>query len=99
MTDPPYKVSDSREAVRLFRAAIEAARANGDAEAAVLGAEWIMHELAHNPHEFGESREEVSSLRLAVRIGFAGQMHVIFGVHEPSRTVFVRKLGYSPRRS
>lgn len=99
MSNTPYAVADSREAVRLFRTALEAARANGEAEVAVLGAGWIMHELAHNPREFGESREEASPLQLNMRIGFAGPRYVIFGVHEPSRRVFIRKLGYSARRS
>jgi hypothetical protein len=99
VADTPFTVVNSQEASHQFRMSLERAHAHGELEVALQGARWIMHELAHAPQTFGESREEVSPYQLAMRIGFASPMYAIFGIHEPSRTVFVRKIGYSARKA
>ena len=56
---------------------------------------WMLEELERTPLEFGESREGSDVDRLRLRIGFVEPLVVNFGVHEPSRNVFVSRVGLS----
>jgi hypothetical protein len=59
---------------------------------ALRAARWIMEELARTPLEFGESRENYPGAKLKLRIAFASPLVVNFGVHESSKTVFIRSI-------
>ncbi len=96
--DERYEVANSLEVGRQFRAAVEAARIHGEFAIAVRASRWILDELTRSPASFGESRNFLVAAELHVRIGFAGPVYAVFGIHEPSRTVFVRKIGYSQRK-
>lgn len=97
MSDERYAVSNSQNVAQQLRAAVEAARAHGKHALAIRAARWILDELERNPAALGESRTYLPAAELHVRIGFAGPIYIVYGIHEPSRTVFVRKIGYSPR--
>lgn len=97
MSSSFYTVANSHVVAEQFRSAIQVARTSGLFVQVVRASRWILDELTHNPGSFGESREVLPVLDLSLRIGFAGPLYVIFGVHEPSRTVFVRKIGFSKR--
>lgn len=98
MSDERYIVANSLEVGRQLRAAIEVARTHGDFAVAVRASRWILDELTRTPASFGESRNYFAEAELHERIGFAGPIFVVFGIHEPSRTVFVSKIGYSVRK-
>jgi hypothetical protein len=98
VSDERYDVANSLEVGQQLRAAVEVARAHGEFAVAVRASRWILEELARNPAAFGESRNYFDAAKLYVRIGFAGPVYVVYGIHEPSRTVFVRKIGYSVRK-
>jgi hypothetical protein len=65
------------------------ARAQGRFRAYVLALRWIYEELRRTPGEFGESREWYPSAELQARCGFARPLYVGYGIHEPSRRVFL----------
>ena len=59
---------------------------------------WMFEELERTPLEFGESREGTDAGRLQMRLAFVGPLQVLFGVHEPSRTVFVSRMALRKHR-
>ena len=99
MSDEGYQVANSLEVGRQLRAALDTARSQGEFAVAVRASRWILDELARTPAAFGESRNYLAAAELHVRIGFAGPIYVVYGIHEPSRKVFVRKIGFSARKS
>lgn len=97
MTTPEwYRVSQSAAVDEQLRGIIAQARAEGRLRALTAALKWVKEELERTPDEFGESREYYAAAALAARIGFARPLAVGFGVHEPSRTVFVRRFGLLP---
>ena len=99
MSENHYAIANSQAVADQLRNAVQIARTLGVFVQVARAARWILHELTHNPSSFGESREVLPVLEFALRIGFAGPLYVVFGIHEPTRTVFVRKIGFSKRNS
>lgn len=88
-----YTISNSAAVSESFRAAMESARQDGIFPAALRAARWIVEELQRTPHQLGESRDYFPQTELAMRIAFVQPFVVIFAVHEPSKTVFIRSIG------
>jgi hypothetical protein len=57
----------------------------------------MVEEMERTPLELGESREFLAHAELHMRIAFVPPLYAIFGVHQPSRTVFVRRIGWHER--
>jgi hypothetical protein len=87
-----YHVANSAMVGERFRACLLHARNTGRYTIALQAAKWIVEELERTPLEFGESRENYPGAKLQLRIGFARPLKVRFGVHEESKTVFIRTI-------
>ncbi len=98
MSAERYRISNSRAVSEQLRALVAKAESNGIHLAVVRALRWMLEELERTPLEFGESREGSDVDRLRLRIGFAEPLVVNFGVHEPSRNVFVSRIGLSKRQ-
>ena len=48
--------------------------------------------LRHNPNDFGEPLYTLRAMKIKVCVGFVRPFSVQFGIHEESKSVFVRKL-------
>ena len=92
-----YRISHPGVVSDQLRAAFARARAEGVGIVAAKAAQWIVEEMERTPFEFGESREYWPSAELHSRIAFASPLYVVFGIHEPSRTVFVTRIGWMKR--
>lgn len=98
MNTDRYRISNSQVAAEKLRSILgELLKRNREVEA-LQAIRWIYEELERTPSEFGESREGSDRKRLQMRIAFAEPLFVKFGVHEPSRTVFVSHFGVSMRQ-
>ncbi len=95
MSTDRYRISNSRAVAEQLRALIDHAEREGQHLPTLRALRWMMEELERTPLEFGESREGSNLDRLLLRIGFVEPLFVRFGVHEPSRTVFVSHFGIS----
>lgn len=95
MSTDRYRISNSRAVAEQLRALIDHAEREGQHLPTLRALRWMMEELERTPLEFGESREGSDLDRLLLRIGFVEPLFVRFGVHEPSRTVFVSHFGIS----
>jgi hypothetical protein len=91
VTEPRYTVDNSGLVAELFRTAANQAADEGRLPVFLLAARWIISELERTPMEFGESREYLPTAQIHGRCGFARPLYVEFGVHEPTRLVFLRK--------
>ena len=91
MSPAGYTVHNSGVVADQFRQATEQAVAEGRLAPFVEAVKWAISELERTPLEFGESRGYLPVTRLQTRCGFAGPIYVEFGVHEPTRRVFLRK--------
>jgi hypothetical protein len=89
--DDEYRISNSGAVAEEFKQVTALARAQGRLPIMVVAARWIMTELAREPFRFGESRYTEGASGLIIRCGFARPLYVEFGVHEPTRLVFLRK--------
>jgi len=96
--DERYEVSNAGGVSDELRAAFALAESKTILALAVRAAKWIVEELERTPGEFGESRDFLAYADIQVRIAFAAPLFVVFGIHEDSRTVFIRKIGWLERR-
>ena len=94
-----YTVSYSGAVEDQIRASIAAAVAAGDGPRAARAIRRAFAALAKAPSALGESREHLPHANLFLRIMFASRWVVSYGVHEPSRHVFVRRVRWNRRRS
>jgi len=94
--DPLYTLSQSVAVSDGFRAIVAQAKAERRLPIFTRASRWIVEELARTPTEFGESREYLAEAEIAMRCGFARPVYVEFGVHEESRTVFIRRFKLLP---
>lgn len=92
-----FLVSASRRVTERIRDAMRSAAAGGSTNLANQAAAWILEELARTPFEFGESRHEVPSLGLKVRLAFVEPFVVRFAIHEESHQVFILQFVHSTR--
>ena len=97
MREGPYQVSNAGRVSDELRDAFAQAEAKGLLPLAVRAAKWIVEELERTPKEFGESRDFLTYASIQMRIGFAAPLFAVFGIHEDSRTVFIRKIGWLDR--
>ena len=97
MNTDHYRLSNSQFAAEKLRTMLAELLAQGREVEARRAIRWIYEELERTPSEFGESREGSEPERLQMRIAFAEPLFVKFGVHEPSRTVFISNFGISKR--
>ena len=95
--DVRYRVSNAGRVSDELRAAFALAESKSMLPLAVRAAGWIVEELERTPDEFGESRDYLGYAQIQIRIAFAAPLFVVFGIHEDSRTVFVRKIGWLER--
>ena len=95
--DVRYRVSNAGRVSDELRAALAQAERKGILPLAVRAARWIVEELERTPNEFGESRDCLAYADIQIRIAFAAPLFVAFGIHDESRTVFVRKIGWLER--
>lgn len=98
MSQNPYNVVHSDLIVEQLRVAMASAVAEGDKALASRAFQWAVEEMERTPSEFGESREYLQYAELYLRIAFVSRGFVSFGVHEPTRTVFVRRIGWFKKR-
>ncbi len=89
--DEPYRLGQSAELVAEVRRLLEVARRQGRLREFGQALKWITEELQRTPDRFGESREWYPAAELQARCGFARPLYVGYGVHEPSRRVFLRR--------
>jgi hypothetical protein len=92
-----FRISNSGQVSEQLRAAFAQADQVGALPVTVRAARWIVEEMERTPDEFGESRDYLPEAGIRMRIAFAPPLYVIFGIHEDSRTVFVRKIGWLER--
>lgn len=92
---PPinYQVSYPAVVAEAFRRLLDRATAEGRLPLVLRAGRYMMDELAYEPQRFGESRGFLDHAELHVRIAFAPPLYVEFAVHEPSRQVFIQKIG------
>jgi len=95
--DTRYHLAQSEIVSDGFRAIVAQAKAEQRLPIFTRASRWIIEELARTPNEFGESREYLPDAEIAMRCGFARPVYVEFGVHEESRTVFLRRFELLPR--
>jgi hypothetical protein len=93
-----YTVSHSGRVSDQLKAAFARADAEGVKQTSVKAAKWMVEEMERTPEEFGESREYLPHADLHMRVAFSPPLFVQFGVHRPSRTVFVSKIGWLERK-
>lgn len=86
-----YTVSNSGVVADEFRHVTTAAKAQGRLPITLVAAKWVLSELAREPLRFGESRYAQRASGFLIRVGFARPLYVEFGVHEPTRQVYLRK--------
>lgn len=98
MSEPVYRISNAAVVSDQLRAALARAEATGVSRIAVGAAKWLVSELERTPFEFGESREHLPHADLHMRIVFIPPLYAVFGIHEPSQTVFVSKVGWLERK-
>ncbi len=97
MSDIPYRISNAAVVSDQLRAVLGRARATGVLRVGVAAARWLVEEWERTPFEFGESREYLGHADLHMRIVFVPPLYAVFGIHEPSHTVFVSKIGWLER--
>jgi hypothetical protein len=83
------------EIIRLARLA----RDGNQLDLFLHAARWIEEELHRAPHELGESRSRLPAMGFELRITFAGPLQVEYAIHEPSKTVYYRRIRWNNRRS
>jgi hypothetical protein len=90
---PPvyFAISHSRSVQESFERSLERTRRDGRYPVALRAAHFLWDELAYDPFGFGESRYHLKAADLHIRIGFAPPWGVEYGIHLPSRTVFLRR--------
>jgi hypothetical protein len=93
--DDRYTLSNSQDVAALFRQVMDRAAAEGRLPIALRASRWAMEELERTPLEFGEAREYLPGAELQLRIAFVRPVYVAFGVRERTRTVFIRRFGWS----
>lgn len=92
-----FLVSASRRVREMIRDAMRSASVRGSTTLANQAASWIQEELARTPLQFGESRHDVPSMGLKVRLAFVEPFVVRFAVHEESHQVFILQFVHSTR--
>ncbi len=92
MSDSRYRISTSGATAEQLRAMMAESERIGRELETVRALRRIVEELKRTPSEFGESREGTDPERLQMRIGCVEPVWVVFGVHEPSRTVFISRI-------
>ncbi|HSQ57309.1 MAG TPA: hypothetical protein VLM40_16425 [Gemmata sp.] len=92
---PPinYQVSQPPTVTDQFLLITALARAQGRLRLVLRASRYLLDELAYDPIHFGESRGTYPHLQLEMRIAFVPPVYIWFAVHEPSRQVFIRRLG------
>jgi hypothetical protein len=92
---PPvnYRVSEPGVVKDAFRSLLDRAQSEGRLALVLRAARYVWDELAYDPAHLGESRARFHALDLDFRITFSGPLVVEFTVHEPTRQVFVRRVG------
>jgi len=91
MIDESYRVSQSEALLAKFRKLAEQAKSENRLVAFVKAARWIAEELSRTPSEFGESSEYLANAMIQIRRAFVRPLYVEYGVHEHTRSVFLRK--------
>ena len=94
--DDRYQLSQSGSVSDGFRAFVAQAREEGRLPIFARASRWIVEELVRTPGEFGESREYLPDAEISMRCGFERPVYVEYGVHEESRTVFLRRFKLLP---
>ncbi len=92
-----YQISNASRNSDELQAVFAQADAKGILPLAVKAARWIVEELERTPDEFGESRDLLAYAGIRMRIAFAAPLFVVFGIHDSSRTVFIRRIGWLER--
>lgn len=92
-----FSVSVSEAVEERIHYAMRAADASGPNPFAKRAAAWILEELARTPLEFGESRHELTSMRLKLRVAFVDPFVVRFAAHEDSHQVFILDFVHNTR--
>jgi len=95
---PPvnYRVSEPGLVRDAFRPLAARARAGGWAALLASAARYLYDELAYDPAHFGESRGRFESMDLDYPVAFVRPLMVEFTIHEPTRQVFIRRVGLAP---
>jgi hypothetical protein len=92
--EPPYRVAYHQNARNQVQACVTALLAAGwDKEALGSVLEKLEDRLKTDPAECGETLFRVAQLDLLVAIVCARPFTLHIGIHEKSRTVFVRHVG------
>ena len=94
MADSPagrFSVLISRVRMEELERMADAAERAGNLPAFVRWLKELDYRLAHEPHEWGESRETLPVIGVEVRVGTVGTITVWYGVNMEARTVFVKR--------
>lgn len=97
MSDPFYRVNPSGLAREQLDAALAHADTLGEKPDALKAARWAWEEMQRTPHEFGESRTFWPNANLHQRVAFVGPFRFDFGIHDPTRTVFVVRVAWTKK--
>jgi hypothetical protein len=62
----------------------------------LAGLREMNYRLEFEADEWGESRERIETMRLEMRVGTCRMLTVIYGIHEQSRTVIVKRINLHP---
>jgi hypothetical protein len=92
-----YRLSQSGRVSDQLRAVFARGAAEGASRVTAQAAKWMIEELERTPAEFGESRDFLAHAELQSRIAFVPPIYVRFAIHEPTRTVFVGRIGWTKR--
>jgi len=92
---PPanYRVSEPAAVTAGFQALIARATAEGRRALVLAALRYAWAELADAPVHFGESRGRYEEMDLDARIAIVRPVTVEFTIHEPTRQVFIRRVG------
>lgn len=92
---PPvnYWVRQPGVVTEAFRRLLDQATAEGRLAVALRAARYVMDELSYAPARLGESRERIDRYEIEIRFAVVRPWRVEFSVHEPTRQVFIRRIG------
>lgn len=88
---PPYRISISRVEYEKLIALGKIAKEQGLRDEYIASVEEMIFRLGYEPAEWGESRRHLNALDIEMRLGQARMIDVLFGVHEQSKTVFIKE--------
>jgi hypothetical protein len=98
MSVRPYRVENSGLVMEQMREIIAEAKATGRVRQVQAAFQTIARALAFVPLDLGESRDDLSALRLSQRIAFVPPLVVHFAVSEQQRIVWIKHMKLEPVR-